>query len=111
VSTDDPSEGRGYNLSDPQRPFCPGEGGARALGSYVGDLEARLTGPHACELKELDLARGIARRLRTELIYGMPAEAQVYSERDVPTSLNLPMFMEFVFEVLTGTKDPGPTYE
>jgi hypothetical protein len=77
----------------------------------VGDLEARLSGPHACELRELDLARDIARRLRTELIYGMPAEAQVHDERDVPTSRNLPMFMEFVFEVLTGKEDPGPLYE
>ena len=73
----------------------------------MGDLEARLSGPHACELRELDLARDIAHRLRTELIYGMPAEAQVYDERDVPTSRNLPMFMGFVFEVLTGKEDPG----
>ena len=77
----------------------------------MGNLEARLSGPHACELRELDLARDIARRLRTELIYGMPAEAQVYDERDVPTSRNLPMFMVFVFEVLTGKEDPGPLYE
>ena len=32
-------------------------------------------------------------------------------ERDVPTSRNLPMFMGFVFEVLTGKEDPGPLYE
>jgi hypothetical protein len=82
-----------------------------ALGDSVGDLEARLSGPHACQLRELDLARDIARRLRTELIYGMPAEAQVYDERDVPTSRNLPMFMGFVFEVLTGKEDPGALLE
>jgi hypothetical protein len=41
----------------------------------------------------------------------MPAEAQVYDERDVPTSRNLPMFMGFVFEVLTGKEDPGALYE
>jgi hypothetical protein len=41
----------------------------------------------------------------------MPAEARIYDERDVPTSRNLPMFMEFIFEVLTGTKDPGGRYE
>jgi hypothetical protein len=43
----------------------------------------------------LDLARG----LRAELIYGMPTEAQVYEEQAVPTSRNLPMFMEFVFKL------------
>jgi hypothetical protein len=47
----------------------------------------------------LDLARGVARRLRAELIYGMPTEAQVYEEQAVPTSRNLPMFMEFVFKL------------
>jgi hypothetical protein len=94
-------------------PFCPDETGpsARPLGDSLGDWEARRSGPHACELRELDLARDIARRLRTELIYGMPAEAQVYDERDVPTSRNLPMFMEFVFEILTGREDPGGLYE
>jgi hypothetical protein len=29
----------------------------------------------------------------------MPTEAQVYEERAVPTSRNLPMFMEFVFKL------------
>ena len=113
MSDHDQGEGRGYNLSDPEMPFCLEETGAsaRSLGDSVGDLEARLSGPHACELRELDLARDIARRLRTELIYGMPAEAQVYDERDVPTSRNLPMFMGFVFEVLTGKEDPGSLYE
>jgi hypothetical protein len=110
VSDHERGERRGYNLSDLQMPFCPEERGARPLGSDRdrAALEARLSGPHACELRELDLARDIARRLRTELIYGMPAEAQIYGEDDVPTSRNLPMFMEFVFEVLTGKKDPGP---
>src|SRR5215203_1664433 len=107
----DQGEGQGYNLSDPKMPFCPKDSGARSLGSSAGDLEARLRGPHACELRELDLARDIARRLRSELIYGMPAEAQIYDERDVPTSRNLPMLMGFVFEVLTGKEDPGPLFE
>ncbi len=108
MSGHDPSEGgRGYNLSDPQMPFCPGEQGARSLGSAAEDLERRLKGPDACELRELDLARGTARRLRAELIYGMPANAQLYDEQDVPTSLNLPMFMEFVYELLVGQKIPG----
>ena len=107
----DQGEGQGYNLSDPQMPFCPEDSGARFLGSDAGDLEARLRSPHGCELRELDLARDIARRLRTEMIYGMPAEAQIYDERDVPTSRNLPMFMEFVFEVLTGREVPGGLYE
>src|SRR5215211_3489279 len=62
-------------------PFCLEDQGARSLGSYTGDLEARMRGPHACELRELDLARDMAHRLRTELIYGMPAEAQIYDER------------------------------
>jgi hypothetical protein len=107
----DQGEGEGYNLTDPQMPFCPEDSGGRSFGSSTGDLEARLRGPHACELRELDLARDIARRLRSEMIYGMPAEAQIYDERDVPTSRNLPMFMEFVFEVLAGTEDPGPLFE
>ncbi len=107
----DQGEGQGYNLSDPQMPFCAEDSGARSLGSSAGDLEARLRGPHGCELRELDLARDIARRLRSEMIYGMPAEAQIYDERDVPTSRNLPMFMEFVFEVLTAREDPGGLYE
>jgi hypothetical protein len=113
MSTRDQSERRGYNLSDPQMPFCPDEAGVRHFGDSAAmeNFEAWLSGPHACELRELDLARDIARRLRTELIYGMPAEAQVYDERDVPTSRNLPMFLEFVFEVLTGTQDPGPLFE
>jgi hypothetical protein len=111
VSDHDQGEGQGYNLSDPQMPFCLEDQGARSLGSYTGDLEARMRGPHACELRELDLARDMAHRLRTELIYGMPAEAQIYDERDVPTSRNLPMFMGFVFEVLTGKEDPGALLE
>jgi hypothetical protein len=111
VSDHDQGEGQGYNLSDPQMPFCLEDRGAGSLGSYAGDLEARMRGPHACELRELDLARDMAHRLRTELIYGMPAEAQIYDERDVPTSRNLPMFMGFVFEVLTGKEDPGPMFE
>jgi hypothetical protein len=111
VSDHDQGEGQGYNLSDPQMPFCLEDRGARPLGSYTGDLEARMRGPHACELRELDLARDMAQRLRTELIYGMPAEAQIYDERDVPTSRNLPMFMGFVFEVLTGKEDPGALLE
>jgi hypothetical protein len=111
VSTHDPNEGRGYNRSDPLRPFCPEDAheGARKL-----DPEAvlqRRTSPHACELTELDVARGIARRLRSELIYGMPASAQLFDEASVPTSRNLPMFMEFIFEVLTGTKGPGAQRE
>jgi hypothetical protein len=111
VSDHDQGEGQGYNLSDPQMPFCPDDSGARSLGSYTGGLEERLRGPNACELRELDLAREMAHRLRTELIYGMPAEAQIYDERDVPTSRNLPMFMGFVFEVLTGKEDPGALLE
>ena len=111
MSDCDQGEGQGYNLSDPQMPFCLEDRGARSLGSYAGDLEARMRGPHACELRELDLARDMAHRLRAELIYGMPAEAQIYDERDVPTSRNLPMFMGFVFEVLTGKEDPGPLFE
>jgi hypothetical protein len=113
VSSYDPNEGRRYNLSDPQMPFCPDETGpsARPLGDSLEEWEARRSGPHACELRELDLARGVARRLRAELIYGMPAEAQVYEEQDVPTSRNLPLFMEFVFKVLTGTEDPGGQVE
>ena len=111
MSDHDQGEGQGYNLSDPQMPFCLEDQGARSLGSYTGDLEARMRGPHACELRELDLARDMAHRLRTELIYGMPAEAQIYDERDVPTSRNLPMFMGFVFEVLTGKEDPGALLE
>jgi hypothetical protein len=111
VSDHDQREGRGYNVSDPQMPFCPNEAGARPLEDSVGYLETRLRGPHACELRELDLARGVAQRLRSELIYGMPTEAQVYEEQAVPTSRNLPMFMEFVFKVLTGKKDPRPLYE
>ena len=77
MSDHDQGEGRGYNLSDPQMPFCREDQGARSLGSYTGDLEARMRGPHACELRELDLARDMAHRLRAELIYGMPAEAQI----------------------------------
>jgi len=94
-------------------PFCPDPEGptARPLGDYRGDLEARLSGPHGCELRELDLARDIARRLRTEMIYSMPAESQAYEEQDIPTSRNLPMFMEFVLEAITGRKDPGGLYE
>jgi hypothetical protein len=111
VSDHEQGEGQGYNLSDPQMPFCTEDRGARSLGSYTGDLEARLRGPYACELRELDLVRDIAHRLRSELIYGMPVEAQIYDERDVPTSRNLPMFMGFVFEVLTGKEDPGPLFE
>jgi hypothetical protein len=111
VSDHDQGEGQGYNLSDPQMPFCLEDRGARSLGSYTGDFEARMRSPHACELRELDLARDMAHRLRTELIYGMPAEAQIYDERDVPTSRNLPMFMGFVFEVLTGKEDPGALFE
>ena len=111
MSDHDQGESQGYNLSDPQMPFCLEDRGVRSLGSYTGDLEARMRGPHACELRELDLARDMAHRLRTELIYGMPAEAQIYDERDVPTSRNLPMFMGFVFEVLTGKEDPGPLLE
>ena len=111
MSDHDQREGRGYNVSDPQMPFCLEDRGARSLGSYTGDLEARMRGPHACELRELDLARDMAHRLRTELIYGMPAEAQIYDERDVPTSRNLPMFLGFVFEILTGKEDPEPLIE
>jgi hypothetical protein len=113
MSTRDPNVRRGYNLSDPRMPFCPEEADVRRLGdpAAMESLEVRLSGPHACELRELDLARDIARRLRTELIYGMLAAAQIYEEYDVPTSLNLPMFMEFIFEVLTGTQDPGPLFE
>jgi hypothetical protein len=111
VSDHDQGEGQGYNLSDPQMPFCLEDRGARSLGSYTGDLEARMRGPHACELRELDLAREMAHRLRTELIYGMPAQKQIYDERDVPTSRNLPMFMGFVFEILTGKEDPGALFE
>ena len=111
MSDHDQGEGQGYNLSDPQMPFCLEDRGARSLGSYSGDLEAPMRGPQACELRELDLARDMAHRLRTELIYGMPAEAQIYDERDVPTSRNLPMFMGFVFEVLTGKEAPGPLLE
>jgi len=115
MSSYDPREGEGYNLSDPHMSFCLGEAGpsVRRLGDSAAreSLEARLSGPHACELRELDLARDVARRLRTELIYGMPAEAQVYDEQDVPTSLNLPMFMEFIFKALTGKEDPGEQFE
>jgi hypothetical protein len=112
MSSYDPSEGGEYNLSDPHMPFCPEDQGVRSAGDYQQALEARRKGsPHACELRELDEARGIARRLRTEMIYGMPTEAQIYEESDVPTSRNLPLFMEFVFEILTGSKDPGPQYE
>ena len=107
MSSDDPSKGRGDNLSDPQMPFCPDQGvGHSGDPALMESFRARRSGPHACELRELDLARGVARRLRAELIYGMPAEAQVYEERDVPTSRNLPMFLKFVFEVLTGREDP-----
>jgi hypothetical protein len=106
VSSHDPNEGGGYNLSDPTMPFCPEEDrGARRLDAE--ELRQRLRSPHACELRELDLARGIARRLRSELIYGMPASAQVYTENSVPTSRNLPMFMKFIFELVTGEEDPG----
>jgi hypothetical protein len=42
VSDHDQGEGRGYNVSDPQMPFCPEEAGARPLGDSVGDL-VRLT--------------------------------------------------------------------
>jgi hypothetical protein len=41
----------------------------------------------------------------------MPAEAQIYGEQDVPTSRNLPLFMQFLYEVLTGKPDPGPQGE
>jgi hypothetical protein len=81
VSDHEQGEGQGYNTSDPQMPFCPEGPGARPLGNYRADLAAWLRGPNARELRELDLARGIARRLRSELIYGMPAEAQVYEDR------------------------------
>jgi hypothetical protein len=102
VSSHDPNEGGGYNLSDPAMPFCPeGDCGARRLDAE--ELRQRLRSPHACELRELDLAR----RLRSELIYGMPAGAQVYTEDSVPTSRNLPMFMKFMFEIVTGEEDPG----
>jgi hypothetical protein len=80
-------------------------------GSTTARAGSPESGPHACQLRELDLARDIARRLRSELIYGMPDEAQAYKEDDVPTSLNLPMFMEFVFKVITGREDPGGLYE
>jgi hypothetical protein len=113
VSSYDPSEGGGYNLSDPHMPFCPDEASVRHFGdpAAMESFKARLSGPHACELQELDLSRDIARRLRTEMIYGMPAAVQIYEEDDIPTSLNLPMFMEFIFEVLTGTQDPGGQFE
>ena len=113
MSARDPNERRGYNFSDPQMPFCPDEAGVCHFGdpAAMESFEARLRGPHACELRELGEARDIARRLRTELIYGMPTEAQAYDEQDVPRSLNLPMFMEFVFKVLTGKEDPGGQFE
>jgi hypothetical protein len=57
----------------------------------------------------LDTARGIARRLRAEMIYGTPG--QPYTEQDVPTARNLPMFMGFIFEILTGRADSGERFE
>ena len=45
MSDHDQGEGQGYNLSDPQMPYCLEDRGARSLGSYTGDLEARLRGP------------------------------------------------------------------
>jgi len=59
----------------------------------------------------LEIARGIARRLRAELIYDTPTTGRTFTEQDVPTSRNLPLFMEFVFEMLTGRKDPGESFE
>jgi hypothetical protein len=106
VATHDPNDERqGYNRSDPRMPFCPEDPRVGAHKFDAVDYEQRLTGPHACELRELEVTRGIARRLRAELIYGMPASAQLYDEQDVPTSRNLPMFMDFIFEILTGKKD------
>jgi hypothetical protein len=105
VPTHNPNEGQGYNLSDPQQPFCPEDPRVGAHKLDAEEYRQRLVGPHACELRELDVTRGIARRLRAELIYGMPASAQIYDEDSVPTSRNLPMFMDFIFEVLTGKKD------
>lgn len=112
MSAYDPDEGRPYNLSDPRMPFCPEPQGPRSFNEDdVEALRRRLEGPDACELRELDAARDIARRLRGELIYGTPTTGQPYSEQDVPTSLNLPLFMEFVFEILVGREDPGGAFE
>lgn len=109
----DPNEGRPYNLSDPNMPFCPEpqEGARRFNQDDIEKLRRRLEGPDACELRELGVARGIARRLREEMIYGTPTTGQPYREQDVPTSQNLPLFMEFVFEILAGKKDIGEGYE
>ena len=109
MSADDPREDQAYNRSDPQMPFCPRpDEGARPFSREdIDALMRQRSEPDDCELTELEITRGIARRLRAELIYAMPSTAQMYEERDVPTSQNLPMFMEFVFELLTGTKDPG----
>jgi hypothetical protein len=113
VSTAEPDERPGYNRVDPRSPFClESDQGARSFSSEdVEALMRRKRGPDACELTELDITRGIARRLRAELIYGMPADAQLYTEQDIPTSRNLPMFMEFIFELLAAKKDPGPRGE
>lgn len=112
MSQQNPSGRRQRNLSDPRTSYCldeESEGGARPLD--FEDLKRRENDPYACELQELDLSRGIALRLRTELIYGYPTVAGDYTEENVPTSRNMPMLMEFLFEVLTGKKDPGPGTE
>jgi hypothetical protein len=46
MSTRDPSERRGYNLSDPQMPFCLEETGVRHFGdpAAMESFEARLRG-------------------------------------------------------------------
>jgi hypothetical protein len=77
VATHDPNDERqGYNRSDPRMPFCPEDPRVGAHKFDAVDYEQRLTGPHACELRELEVTRGIARRLRAELIYGMPASTR-----------------------------------
>ena len=113
MSTSGPEESPRYNWTDPEMPFCiePDPGIHTFRPEALQALEDRRRSPYACELKELDETRDIARRLRLELIYGMPDDAEQYTEMEVPTSLNLPMFMEFIFEALTKKKDPGPTFE
>ncbi len=84
MSPYDSEERQPYNLSDPRMPFCPEpDQGARSFNEAdVEALQRRMSGPDACELRELDIARGIARRLRAELIYGTPTTGQTYTEQD-----------------------------
>lgn len=110
MSGEELREHQGYNRTNPRAPFYRDTNKAGARSFNQGDLEdlkRRRSGPDAADLAELDSARDVARILRTDLIYGYPTNCESYDESDVPTSRNLPMFLEFLYTELTGQKYPG----